>query len=81
MSLRSFADPETEFRIVQSGTPPSVDGLAITEPKYLRCVECGAQVRIDGPDETQTTIDDLPHDRQCSQRGVKSEWWESQYME
>ncbi|ELZ35396.1 hypothetical protein [Halorubrum tebenquichense] len=80
MSLRSFADPQTHFEIVPSGSPPSVDGLAISEPKYLRCSECGAQVRIDGPDETQTTIDDLPHDRSCSQRDVVSEWWESQYV-
>jgi len=80
MALRSFSDPQTHFEIVPSGTPPSVDGLAITEPKYLRCSECGAQVRIDGPDEMQTTIDDLPHDRGCSQRDVVSEWWEEQYV-
>jgi len=78
--MRSFADPETHFEIVPSGSPPSVDGLAISEPKYLRCSECTAQVRIDSPDETQTTIDDLPHDRGCSQRAVKSEWWEEQYV-
>jgi len=80
MALRSFADSETHFEIVPSGSPPSVDGLAITEPKYLRCSECGAQVRIDGPDGTQTTIDDLPHDRGCPQRDVVSEWWEQQYV-
>lgn len=78
--MRSFADPGTHFRIIPSGSPPSVDGLAISEPKFLECDECGAQVRIDGPDEAQTTIDDLPHDRGCPQRGVVSEWWESQYL-
>ena len=50
--MRSFASPETEFAIVPSGTPPSVDGLAISEPKFLECAECGARVRIDGPEQT-----------------------------
>jgi len=75
MTLRSFSDPDTEFKIVKSGSPPTVDGLAITEPKFLRCSECGAQVRIDGPDGNQTSIEELPHDRGCSQRDMKSEWW------
>lgn len=80
MSLRSFADPETEFEIVESGTPPSVDGLAITEPKYLKCVKCGAQVRIDGPDGHQTTIDNLPHDKDCPQRDVVSQYFEETFI-
>jgi len=78
--MRSFTDPDTEFEIVKSGTPPSVDGLAITEPKYLRCAECGAQVRIDGPDGHQTTIDNLPHDRQCEQRDVTSQYFERKFV-
>ncbi|OYR54550.1 hypothetical protein DJ71_27295 [Halorubrum sp. E3] len=78
--MRSFSSPETHFAIVPSGSPPSVDGLAITEPKFLRCDECGAQVRIDGPDETKTTIDNLPHDRGCSQRAVASRYYEEQYV-
>ena len=77
--MRSFADPDTHFRIVESGSPPTVDGLAITEPKYLRCSECGAQVRIDGPDGHQTAVDELPHSRGCSQRDVKSAWWIDHY--
>jgi len=80
MGLRSFADSETHFKIVPSGSPPTVDGLAISEPKFLRCVECGAQVRIDGPEETQTTIDDLPHDRNCSQRDVVSRYFEERFV-
>jgi len=79
MELRSVADPRTEFEIVESGTPPSVDGLAITEPKYLRCAECGAQVRIDGPDGHQTTIDNLPHDKGCPQRDVVSRYFEDKF--
>lgn len=77
--MRSFASPETHFRIVPSGSPPSVDGLAITEPKFLRCTECGRQVRIDGPDGHQTTIDNLPHNRGCSQRDVVSRYFEERF--
>ena len=80
MSLRSFASPKTHFRIVPSGSPPSVDGLAITEPKWLECTECGARVRIDGPDETQTTIDNLPHDRDCPQRDVVSRYYRERFV-
>ena len=79
--MRSFSDPETEFKIVPSGSPPSVDGLAITEPKYLRCTECEAQVRIDGPDGHQTSIEELGHSRDCSQRAVVSEWWEETFVD
>ncbi|GAA0539495.1 hypothetical protein ABNG02_15815 [Halorubrum ejinorense] len=80
MSLRSFADRETHFRIVPSGSPPSVDGLAITEPKFIECTECEARVRIDGPDGHQTTIDNLPHDRDCPQRDVVSQYYRDQFV-
>ncbi|MFC5278676.1 hypothetical protein ACFPM1_07895 [Halorubrum rubrum] len=80
MTLRSFADSETEFRIVASGSPPSVDGLSITEPKWLECVSCGARVRIDAGDETQTTIDNLPHDRDCPQRDVTSRYYVDRFV-
>jgi len=78
--MRSFADPDTHFEIVESGTPPNDDGLCPRCPKFLACSECGAQVRIDGPDGHQTTIDELPHDRGCPQRAVKSRYWERQYL-
>lgn len=80
MSLRSFASPETHFRIIQSGSPPSVDGLAITEPKYIECIECGARVRIDGPDGHTTTIDNLPHERDCGQRDVVSRYYVERFV-
>ena len=81
MTMRSFADSDTYFQIVPSGSPPSVDGLAITEPKWLRCDECGAQVRIDGPDKTQTPIDNLPHDAGCSQRDVVSRYFDERFVD
>ncbi|GAB7010435.1 hypothetical protein [Halorubrum trueperi] len=80
MSLRSFSEPKTHFEIVPSGSPPSVDGLAISEPKYLQCSECGARVRIDGPEGHKTTIDNLPHDRDCPQRGVASRYYEERFV-
>jgi len=80
MSLRSFADRDTHFAIVPSGSPPSVDGLAITEPKFLRCTECDAQVRIDGPEGHTTTIDNLPHERDCPQRDVVSRYFEERFV-
>lgn len=79
--MRSFADPETHFRIVPSGSPPTVDGLAISEPKWLECDECGARVRIDPADETQTTVDNLPHDRSCPQRDVISRYYEERFVD
>ena len=78
--MRSFSSPETHFAIVPSGSPPTVDGLAITEPKFLECTECGARVRIDPAEETQTTIDNLPHGRDCPQRDVVSRYFEEQFM-
>ncbi|WP_058366936.1 hypothetical protein [Haloparvum sedimenti] len=78
--MRSFAAAETHFCIVPSGSPPSVDGLAISEPKYLECDECGARVRIDPADQTQTTIDNLPHDRGCSQRDVTSRYFAETFV-
>jgi len=78
--MRSFSDPETTFAIVGSESPPTVDGLAIGEPKFLECDTCGASVRIDGPDGHQTAIDDLPHDRSCPQRDVVSEYFEERYV-
>ena len=79
--MRSFSASDTHFAIVPSGSPPTVDGLAITEPKWLKCSECGARVRIDGPDGHQTTIDNLPHDRDCPQRDVTSRWFREQFAD
>ncbi|SEH60849.1 hypothetical protein SAMN05192561_11245 [Halopenitus malekzadehii] len=59
--------PETKWEIVKSGTPPSVDGMAIHEPKYMRCLYCGAQTIIDEAGETTTGIDELVHKESCGQ--------------
>ena len=78
--MRSFADAETVFAIVASESPVSVDGYAMGEPKRLVCDECDAHALLDGPDGHQTTIDNLPHDRTCSQRGVASRYYEKRFV-
>lgn len=65
--MRSFAEPDTEFRLERSGTPPTVDGLAIDEPTgEVTCVYCEA---------THENVDEIPHDPGCPQRFVHSEWY------
>lgn len=78
--MRSFADRDTHFRIELSGTPPSVDGLSIQEPKYMVCDECDARVRIDEADKHQTAIDNLPHTTGCDQRDVISVYYMEKYI-
>ena len=77
--MRSFASPETHFRIQTSDSPVSVDGYALNEPCELVCDECGASVPIDDAGGHQTAVDELPHSRGCSQRDVKSAWWMDHY--
>jgi hypothetical protein len=62
-------------------SPSSVDGLAITEPKWPECTECGARVRIDGWDSNQTTVGNLPHNRDCPQRDVVSRYYRDRFIE
>ncbi|MFC5135519.1 MULTISPECIES: hypothetical protein [Haloferacaceae] len=76
--MRSFAAPETHFRIEVS-KPGDHDGHQVGEPARLECDECGASVPIDGPDGHETAVDELPHSRGCSQRDVKSAWWMDHY--
>lgn len=66
--MRSFADPETHFRVVRSETPVSVDGFAMGEPTgEIECADCGA---------SHLNIDEIPHAPHCSQRFVKSRFWQ-----
>lgn len=65
--MRSFADPDTHFRIVRSDTPVSVDGYALGEPTgEVSCAECQA---------TAMNVDEIPHRHGCSQRFVHSQWY------
>ena len=65
--MRSFADPDTFYSIVVSNTPISVDGFALGEPTgEIECAECGA---------SHTNIDDIPHEKDCSQRFTHSQWY------
>lgn len=64
---RSFSHPTTAFEIVESETPPTVDGFAIGEPTgIVECLACG---------ESHLSIDEIGHANDCRQRFVKSRWW------
>jgi len=68
---RSFADPDTEFELVKSDTPVSVDGHALDEPTgEVRCVECG---RISAAPEY------IPHLPTCPQGDVTSRWYDQMH--
>jgi len=60
-------NPDTEFAIVRSDTPVTVDGFALDEPTGdVECEECGA---------TAVNIDEIPHAQDCSQRFARTRWW------
>lgn len=69
--------PETEYEIVRSKTPRSVDGYKKGEPKYLKCAHCGARVLITR--EPTPGIDEINHDLvegdRCPQWRARSEYW------
>jgi len=70
---RSFSDPDTEFELVRSDTPVSVDGYKIGEPTgEVECEECGARAK---------NVDEVPHEPHCSQRFTLSEWWAEQILD
>ena len=66
--MRSFSHPTTAFEIVKSDTPPTVDGFAIGEPTgEVTCLACG---------ESHLNVDEIPHKANCSQRYIKSQFWQ-----
>lgn len=70
-SMRSFADPDTEFELVRSDTPVDVDGLKLGEPTgEVRCSECG---QVAGAPEY------IPHLPGCAQRDVTSRWYDKMH--
>lgn len=71
-------DAETEYAIERSDSPITVDGYKIGEPKRLVCEACGASVLL--TEEPSAGVDDLPHDKRCSQRWARSEWWRRQFL-
>lgn len=73
-SGRTPWDPSTEYRIVESDSPVTVDGYSQGEPKRLECCFCGASVVLD-PDPSTPGIDDLSHQAGCPNRFARSEWW------
>lgn len=70
MEGRSFADPETEFILVESGEGDE-DGHVPGEPTgEVKCPVCGA---------TALNVDAIDHDDvdgdPCPQRDVRSRWF------
>lgn len=69
---QSFSNPRTHYHIVRSDTPVDVDGFKIGEPTgEIECCECG---------ESHLNIDEIPHDDNCSQRFVKSDFWAQHFL-
>lgn len=66
-AVRSFAAPDSEFKLVRSDTPVDVDGHKLGEPTgEIECVECGRSAGC---------IDYIPHTPDCPQSNVHSRWW------
>ena len=71
--MRSFSDADTEFELVIAETSEGRDGLRRGEPTgEVRCVECGAVAE---------TVEEIPHEPSCPQRGVTSRWWERTFVD
>jgi len=67
---RSFSDPKTHFRLVRSDTPITDDGFKLGElTGEIVCLACG---------ESHDNIDEIPHEDDCAQRFVRSQWWRTQ---
>lgn len=65
--MRSVFDEDTEFKIIRSKTPVTVDGVKIGAPTgRVACRECGAEAE---------NVDEIPHDPDCDQRFTHSRWY------
>lgn len=66
--MRSFSASSTHFHIVTSDTPVTVDGFALGEPTgEVECCVCH---------QSHMNVDEIPHEKGCEQRTVKSEFWQ-----
>lgn len=66
-------DPSTEFQLVRSDTPRTVDGHKPGEPTgQVKCEACGA---------TALNIDEIPHAADCLQREAHTRWWRRRHRE
>lgn len=63
---RSFSHPGTHYHFVRKHTR-TVNGRAAARPTgMVQCCECGQE---------HLSIDEIPHENDCTQRFVKSRWW------
>jgi hypothetical protein len=77
--MRSFADPDTEFEIETAESSEGWDGVRNGEPVRMRCPKCGATLPITR--DPSASIEELPHEPGCEQRGVVSEYWEETFAD
>jgi|GEM_PF-2767308 len=75
--MRSFADEDTHFIVLESDTPWTVDGYNLGEPTGdIKCAECGA---------VAGNIDEIDHNlvdgEKCDQEDVHSEYFESLHQD
>jgi hypothetical protein len=69
--VRSVYDPETEFVLVRSETPVTVDGVAMNAPTgEVKCAECG---------QVAKNVDEIPHEQDCGQRFARTDWWRERF--
>lgn len=68
-------DPGTHYDLVASHTPPTVDGYANGETKWLVCEMCGASLLLTAepsPGIDEMDHDELPSGEPCPQAGATS---------
>ena len=65
--FRSFADPDTHFTLVTEVRPVGNGGLVCeVSTGEVQCDECG---------QTASAPEYIPHEPDCDQDGVVSEWY------
>ncbi|MFA1612075.1 hypothetical protein [Halobellus rubicundus] len=70
--MQSFADSDTHFQLEIAETSDGWDGIRSGEPTgYVICDECGGRAK---------TVEEIPHEADCPQRGVVSKWWVAQFI-
>lgn len=71
---KSFSDPDTHFHLIRgsAGRPVAENGSRRRNQwtGEIRCCECGS---------VGENIDEIPHRPECSQRWVRSRFWQHEF--
>ncbi|WP_323192435.1 hypothetical protein [Halostella sp. PRR32] len=63
----SFTHPTTQFRLLRSHSPPTVDGFPLEAlTGEVECMACGSSAM---------NVDEIDHDDECDQADVHSRYW------